>query len=79
MKCADDTKRGKNANRGQQINDIKGMGDIRKLSTKSPKQFTKKKKGKQTPGLIGMYIYWPSVFLIEFQGIVERRPDGGER
>jgi len=44
VKCADDTKPGRNANRRQQINDIKGLADIRKLSTKSPKQLIKKKK-----------------------------------
>lgn len=44
LKCADDTKPRRNANRRQQINDIKGLADIRKLGTNSPKQLTKKKK-----------------------------------
>lgn len=47
VKCADDTKPGRNVNRRQQINDIKALLDIRKLRAKeNNSQTTNEKKGK---------------------------------
>lgn len=46
VKCADDTKAGRNVNRRQQINDIKAPLDIRKLRAKeNDSQTTRKERG----------------------------------
>lgn len=77
VKSADDTKPGRNANRRQQINDIKGLADIRKLVQNPPNNSQKKRRGKKRR-YIGLYMSWPSILLIVFQGIVDSRSDWSE-